>query len=428
MGHRVDDDDVELHAFADDARAFLDRARPRRPAETPAAAWGVGSEGLTVFHETAGAEEVAEVEAAKAWQAERWDAGFGWITGPVEHGGAGGTPEHESVYRRIEDEYDVPDMMPLRIGLGTVSHALSTFGTDEQIGEHAVGLHSGRLVACQLFSEPDAGSDLANVRTRAGRDGSSWLLTGQKVWSSNAHLADIGLALARTDADGPKHASLTMFVVPMATPGVTVRPLRQLTGGASFTEVFLDEVLVPDTLRVGGIGQGWSVTTSTLAAERTAVGDRSHGLMARAMTLLRMLVSEGGAVAGPVERDALAAIEVRLRVARYHQARMQAVPPERATGGERVMDKLMLTTTMRHMGDVASTLLGPRLVADTGEWGTYAWSKWVLGAPGMKIGGGTDEVLKSMVAERVLGLPREPKPAAPAGPTPSTRGATPRES
>jgi alkylation response protein AidB-like acyl-CoA dehydrogenase len=402
------DQRLALDSFEDRARAFLDSRLPPRPPEL--ITWGAGSEGLAIFHETSGAEEVAEVEAAKAWQAERWDAGFGWLTGPVEHGGGGFPPAIERIYRAVEAEYDVPDMMPLRVGLGTVSPGLVACGSPEQIARYAAPLHAGRSVACQLFSEPDAGSDLANVRSRGMRDGAAWTITGQKVWSSNAHLADIGLLLVRTDPDGPKHASLTMFLLPMDSPGVVVRPLRQLTGGSSFTEVFLDDVIVPDDLRVGAIGKGWSVATTTLAAERTSVGDRSHGLMARALTLLRMLAARGESGPGPLERAALTDAELRLRVARFHQQRMQSVPADRLTGGERVLDKLMLTENMRRMGNTAAHLLGPRILADTGEWGTYAWSRWLLGATGMKIGGGTDEILKSMVAERVLGLPREPRP------------------
>ena len=264
------------------------------------------------------------------------------------------------------------------------------------------------MLACQLFSEPEAGSDLAGVRTRATRDGDTWVIDGQKVWTSNAHLADVGLCLARTDPEAAKHRGLTMFLVPMSTPGVEVRPLRQMTGGASFTEVFLDGVVLPDRLRVGGEGDGWRVTVSALTAERGSVGHRSHAMTARALALLRALAAREGLGADPVVRQRLADIEVRLRVARYHQLRMLAVPPERLVGPEGAMDKLMVSANLTRLGEAAAALLGPRLVADTGQWGTYAWAALVLGAPGMRLGGGTDEVLKTMLAERLLGLPREP--------------------
>jgi alkylation response protein AidB-like acyl-CoA dehydrogenase len=299
-------------------------------------------------------------------------------------------------------------MNPLRIGVGTVAPALMAHGTEEHRRGFAVGIHRGDVLACQLFSEPEAGSDLAAVRTRASRDGDRWVLDGQKVWTSNAHLADIGLCLARTDSGAAKHKGLTMFVVPMSSSGIEVRPLRQMTGGASFTEVFLDGVTLPDRLRVGGEGEGWRVTMSALTAERGSVGHRSHGLTARMLALLQALAAREGLTADPTVRQRLADLEVRLRIARYHQLRMVAVPPDQLVGPEGAIDKLLVSANLTRIGEVASALLGPRLVADTGQWGTYAWAAQVLGAPGMRLGGGTDEVLRTMLAERLLGLPREP--------------------
>jgi alkylation response protein AidB-like acyl-CoA dehydrogenase len=392
--------------FEKEARRFLESAVPQREPEE--LAWGEGSDSVAVFHETSAAEEAAEVAAARAWQRQRFDAGFGWITGPEEYGGRGLPLAYDRLYRSIETDFAVPDMMPLRIGLGTVAPALMTHGTEDHKREFAVSIHRGEVLACQLFSEPEAGSDLAAVRTRATRDGDCWVLEGQKVWTSNAHLADIGLCLARTDPDAAKHRGLTMFIVPMSTPGIDVRPLRQMTGGASFTEVFLDGVVLPDRLRVGGEGDGWRVTVTALTAERGSVGHRSHAITARAMSLLRALTDRDGLGTDPLVRQRLADIEIRLRIARYHQLRMLAIPPEQLVGPEGAMDKLMVSTNLTRLGETATALLGPRLTADTTEWGTYAWAALVLGSPGMRLGGGTDEVLKTMLAERMLGLPRDP--------------------
>jgi alkylation response protein AidB-like acyl-CoA dehydrogenase len=392
--------------FAKEALAFLEGTVPRR--ETGDLAWGEGSDSVAIFHETTAEEEAAEVDVARAWQRERFDAGFGWVTGPPEYGGRGLPPAYDRVYRALEAEFAVPDMSPLRIGIGTVAPALMGHGTEEHKREIAVGIHRGAVLACQLFSEPEAGSDLAGVRTRATPDGETWVLDGQKVWTSNAHLADVGLCLARTDPAAAKHRGLTMFLVPMSTGGVDVRPLRQMTGGASFTEVFLDGVVLPDRCRVGGEGDGWRVTVSALTAERGSVGHRSHGMTARALALLRALAGREGLGADPVVRQRLADLEVRLRVARYHQLRMLAVPPEHLAGPEGALEKLMVSANLTRLGEAAAALLGPRLVADTGQWGTYAWAAHVLGSPGMRLGGGTDEVLKTMLAERLLGLPREP--------------------
>jgi alkylation response protein AidB-like acyl-CoA dehydrogenase len=392
--------------LAKEAVAFLEGAAPRRQAET--LAWGQGSDSVAVFHETSAEAEAAEVAAARAWQRVRFEAGFGWLTGPPAYGGRGLPPSCERLYRALEALFDTPDVSPLRIGLGTVAPAVMAHGSEDQKRRVAAAVYRGEVLACQLFSEPEAGSDLAGVRTRARRHGDGWVLDGQKVWTSNAHLADVGLCLARSEPDAAKHRGLTMFLVPMDTPGIEVRPLRQMTGGASFNEVFLDGARLPGESRVGAEGEGWRVTLSALTAERGSVGHRSHSQMARALALLRALAERDGRSSEPGIRQVLADLEVRLRVARYHQQRMQAVPPERLVGPEGAIDKLMVSANLTRLGAVASTLLGPRLVADTGEWGTYAWAALVLGAPGMRLGGGTDEVLKTLVGERLLGLPREP--------------------
>jgi alkylation response protein AidB-like acyl-CoA dehydrogenase len=398
-------DDAE-HAFVDEAVAFLAARAPRRAPEL--LRWGVGDEGLAIFHETTGDEERREADSARAWQRARWESGFGWLMGPARFGGRALPPAYDGLYRALEAEFDTPDLNPIRIGLSTVSPSLVLNGTDDQIRRFAVGIQQGVVVACQLFSEPDAGSDLANVKTRGVRDGDGWRLTGQKVWTSNAQFADIGLALVRTDSDAPKHRGLTVFVVPMDAIGVDVRPLRQMTGGASFTEVFLEDVFLSDDLRVGEAGEGWRVAVSTLTAERTSTGDRSHGTTKRAADLLRALAARTGANEVARHRQALADVHIRLEVARCYQRRLQATPPEQLRGPERAIDKLLLADNLRRVGETAGAILGPAACADTGEWGTYAWGSWILGATGYRLGGGSDEILKTMLGERLLGLPREP--------------------
>jgi alkylation response protein AidB-like acyl-CoA dehydrogenase len=382
------------------------RVTRRGPVSTE---WGHGEEGLALFHETTDAQERAEADAALAWQRERWAAGFGWITGPVEQGGAGLPASYDRLYRTLEAHFEIPDMNPLRIGLGTLSHALLSFGSAEQLAAHAVPMHRGETIGCQLFSEPDAGSDLAGVRTRAVRDGTTWRIDGQKVWTSNGTFADLGLALVRTDPEAPKHRGLTMFLVPMTTPGVEVRPLRQLTGGASFCETFLTDVVLDDALQLGDTGAGWAVATAALAGERRAVGDRSHESNARAMALLRTLAQRTGQATDPAVRDCWADLHTRLAVARFQQERMQALPERSLSGAERAMDKVLLASNQKRIGDLAAQLLGPAFVADTGAWGTFNWNRWLMGSMGYRIAGGTEEILKTMLAERVLGLPREPK-------------------
>ncbi|HEY3714648.1 MAG TPA: acyl-CoA dehydrogenase [Jatrophihabitantaceae bacterium] len=399
--------DPDERAFAESALAFLSARAPRR--QELSARWGDGAENLALFHESEGEQERAEAEAARRWQRARWDGGFGWITGPERFGGRNLPTSYERLYRMLESAFDVPDMNPVRIGLSTVGHAIADYGTDEQITRYGAGIQRGDVIACQLFSEPDAGSDLASVRTRGVRRDDGWHLDGQKVWTSNGTFAEIGLALVRTDAEAPKHRGLTMFVVPMETPGVDVRPLRQLTGGASFCEVFLTDVVIDDALRIGPEGEGWMVATRTLAAERRSTGDRNHETTARAVQLLWQLAVRTGHGDDPLVRDAWARVVTRVRSARFQQIRMQEIPDEELTGTERAIDKLLLVLSLRAIGELAADLLGPAFVADTGEWGTYGWNRWLMGALGYRIAGGTDEVLRGMLGERVLGLPREPR-------------------
>jgi alkylation response protein AidB-like acyl-CoA dehydrogenase len=391
--------------FATEATSFLNSQLPQRPPSTEG--WGVGDERLALFHETSDAEERAEAKAAQQWQRTRWDAGFGWITGPVEFGGRGLSPDYETLYRRIESAFAVPDMSPLRIGIGTVGPAIVGSGTPEQIRRYVMPLYRGETVACQLFSEPAAGSDLAGVRTRGVAVDGGWRLTGQKVWTSNAQFADIGLALVRTDPGAAKHRGLTMFVVDMAARGVEVRPLRQMTGGASFTEVFLDEVSVANDAVVGEVGGGWTVATRALAGERKAVGDRTHEVTDRAIALLGELARRTGRDGDPLVRQQWSRVYAQLRIARFQQQRIQAIPESQLTGAERAIDKLLVSSNLRALGDLAATILGQELVVNTGQWGTFGWTKWIMGGFGYRIAGGTEEILKTMLAERALMLPRE---------------------
>jgi alkylation response protein AidB-like acyl-CoA dehydrogenase len=399
-------DDAEREFAAEALRFLTANAAPRTAMSSR---WGEGEEGLALFHESSGEQERAEARAAQQWQRHRWDNGFGWITGPTRFGGRGLPAAHERLYRMIEGGFEIPDMNPIRIGLSTVGHAIADFGTDDQIARYGVGIRRGDVIACQLFSEPEAGSDLAGVRSRAVRREDGWHIDGQKVWTSNGTFADLGLALVRTDKDAAKHRGLTMFLLPMDTPGVDVRPLRQMTGGASFCEVFLTDVVVDDAMRLGAEGEGWHVATKTLAAERRSSSDRNHENSARAVELLWQLVVRSGRESDVLVRDAWAQVLTCVQGARFQQIRMEAVPDDELIGTERAIDKLFLVQSLRAIGDLAAELLGPSFVADTGQWGTYGWNRWLMGALGYRIAGGTDEVLRGMLAERLLGLPRDPR-------------------
>ncbi len=280
-------------------------------------------------------------------------------------------------------------------------------GTEDQKRRYLPALYSGEKIACQLFSEPGAGSDLASISTKAVRDGDVWRISGQKVWTSGAHIADVGEIICRTAAE-PRHKNLTAFLIDMHAPGVTVRPLRQMTGDAAFNEVFFDDVVVPDSDRLGAEGEGWTVALTTLANERNAMGHSSFGGVGILSTeRLAGLVRNQGLAEDATVRRQFGEVVSHLRSARYvneviaAQARAGKPP-----GAEIGLSKIALSDNMRRLGEFVGEVLGPELVADTGEWGTYAWSSLVLGAPGYRLGGGTDEVLKNTVAQRTLGLPR----------------------
>jgi acyl-CoA dehydrogenase len=273
--------------------------------------------------------------------------------------------------------------------------------------EHLPALYRGDTVACQLFSEPGAGSDLASLQTKAERDGDEWVITGQKVWTSGAHYSDIGEIIARTDANQPKHKGLTGFIVDMSAPGVEVRPLRQMTGGAAFNEVFFDEVRVPDDHRLGDVGQGWTVALTTLMNERASIGTGGAGGGGGVTRLIEM-VRHFGKADDPLVRQQLMRLWIGQRVAGYtNQRAMDKMKAGQAPGPEMSLSKMALVDNMLAQQQLLADVLGPRLVADTGEWGTFSNHQYLLGLPAMRIAGGSDEVMRNIVGERVLGLPKD---------------------
>lgn len=403
--------DRTIDAFRTEATAFLDAHVTRRPPPRDSS-WGEGDDAVGLLdphHDRA--TEAAELVRSREWRRTVFDAGFGWLGGPPEYGGAGRDPLLDEEFRLLEQQYLVPDQQPFATGTHLVAPAILEHGSDDLKRRHLRPLYRGDALACQLLSEPDAGSDLASLRTTAVRHGDEWVVTGQKVWTSQAHLAEVGQLLARTDPDAPKHRGITMFIVDMAVPGVTVRPLRQMTGESHFNEVFLEEVRIPDRDRVGEPGAGWRAVMATLMAERAAVGAGATNSSVDPVARLVDLADQMGRRADPVIRQGLAAVHTTARIRRHLVARQQAaVEAGRPTGAEGSIVKLLFAQQAFDCGALAGELLGPSLLADTGEWGTFAWSRWVCGAPMMRIAGGTDEIQRNVIAERVLGLPREPQP------------------
>jgi alkylation response protein AidB-like acyl-CoA dehydrogenase len=404
--------DRSLEEFTATARAFLDaHAEPRSEEKF---AWGEGSDRVGLLDEKTPEQEAAELAAAKEWKAAEFDAGFGWITGPEEYGGRALPKEHERAYNGLKSSYRIPSQQPFVIGLGMVAPTILTHAIPDVKERYLRSMYRGDVVGCQLFSEPVAGSDLAGIQTKALRDGDEWILTGQKVWTSGAQYSDIGEIITRTSPDKPKHKGLTMFVVDMKAPGVEVRPLRQMTGGASFNEVFFEEVRVHDSHRLGDVDEGWTVALTTLMNERAAIGGGGggSGLGAQNMTRYIEMARYLGLADDPIVRQRLADAFVHANVARYTNLRAMAkIRAGQLPGPEMSIAKLTLTQNSQRLAQTVSEMLGPRLAADTGEWGTYAFAEFILGIPGMRVAGGTDEIMRNIVGERVLGLPKEPKPA-----------------
>ncbi len=399
-----------MDAFVRSAREFLDaNAEPR--GRGPEIEWGSGADRIAYF--SADPPEVAaqKVQGARAWQRRRYEAGFGWISGPEEFGGAGLSTVHEIVYAALEAEYAVPDTGVLSvIGLGMIGPTILAHGNPDTRERYLPSMYRGETIACQLFSEPGAGSDLAGVETRAERDGDTWLLNGQKVWTSIAQHADIGMALCRTDPDKPKHKGITAFLVDMRAPGVEVRPLRQMSGGAEFNEVFLSDVAVPDSHRLGAVDEGWRVALTTLMNERATVGG-GHSPVADALSLpfLVGLLKANGRLQDAAARRGLAELYSLQTATEYlnRQAQRRLRAGEHP-GPEASVSKLMYAQNLTRGAHFAAEVVGPRLVADTGAWGAFSWSELLLSVPALRILGGPEEIMKNILAERVLGLPKEP--------------------
>ncbi len=389
-------------AWAAEARAWL-------AATVGAASTETARPDLAVFRNLTDDQETELLDAIRAYRRARFEAGYGALTLPEEHGGAALPASFAAMFSQLETEYAVPPSTELiSVTTGLVAPAIALYGTPELRAEFLEPLLRTDVLACQLFSEPGAGSDLAAVACRGVRDGDAWVLDGQKVWSSGARHADLGLLLARTDPSVPKHKGITAFLVPLDLAGVTVRPIRQMSGGSSFNEVFLDSVRIPDSLRIGEVGQGWAVATATLAFERQASGTgnrRKGGSFDDVLALARAR----GVSGDPVVRQQLADLYVRSVLKAWTAQRVaRAAAAGVSPGPAGSVGKLVASDLLVRTGELAADLAGDGILGDTGD-GTFAWTEHLLGAPGYRLAGGTDQIQRNVIAERVLGLPAEPR-------------------
>jgi acyl-CoA dehydrogenase len=350
-------------------------------------------------------EQAAHVQACRRWQRVLYDAGWAGITWPTRFGGRGGTPWQASIFAEEQNGFDVATGA-FAVAHGMVAPTLMMHGSDAQRG-HLDAMLSGTEVWCQLFSEPEAGSDLANLATRAVLDGGEWVINGQKVWTSGAQHSEYAILLARTDPDVPKHAGITYFILDMRTAGIEVRPLRQITGVAHFNEVFLTDVRIPIENVVGEVNGGWKIAHTTLSNERALIGG---GNTAWSMQELIEMARHFGRTDDPIVRQGIAKAHSRAAVLQYMGYRMRTSISRGEMPG--VVASTMKLFYARHWAQ--STALALSIQGANGVlWGDSAlddglWQQTFCGQYAVRLGGGTDEIQGNVIGERALGLPREP--------------------
>jgi alkylation response protein AidB-like acyl-CoA dehydrogenase len=388
------DDTPEEAAFRAEARAFLDANAMRKTRRSVAHRYG-----------DTDAEEVAR---AKAWQAQKADAGFAGVTWPKEWGGRGGTPMQQIIWYQEEANYETPPNIFL-IGLGMCIPTMIAYAKPDQLQRYVRPALRGDEIWCQLFSEPSGGSDVGGLRTRADKQGDHWVINGQKIWTSGAHYSDYGLLLARSDPNVQKHAGLTAFFIDMKSPGIEVRPIHQMSGASNFNEVFFTDLNVPDAQRLGAPGAGWKVAITTLMNERLAASENRRPDMQDLIELARSLEIDGRpAITDPSVRERIAEWHAQSAGLTYTRFRvLTALSRGQTPGPENSIFKLVNASKQQSVSSFGMDLLGMAGgVMDPDLAPMQAmFQDSLLSAPGMRIAGGTDEILRNIIAERVLGLP-----------------------
>jgi alkylation response protein AidB-like acyl-CoA dehydrogenase len=378
-----------------------------------ASKWITGAIGAV---ERSGGSRAESVAAAKAWQKLKYEAGYVGITWPKSVGGQGGTPMQQIIFNQEESKHNAPTGL-YAIGLGMCIPTVFTHGLSPEIFNRYVPVAmSGEEVWCQLFSEPAAGSDLAGIRTRAERDGDEWVINGQKVWTSGAHLSDYGIVVTRTDPSVPKHKGLTMFIVDMKAPGMDIRPIKQMSGGAEFNEVFFTDVRVKDSHRLGEVGQGWQVALTTLMHERVAVGGKpssAPGVQEMIELAKAIDLDEGNALEQSHVRQKIADVYIQDRgIALTRMRTISALSSGRTPGPESSISKVVVAKMMQEMGSFAADMSESAGLISGGDTLPHLdhLQQTYISSAGLRIAGGTDEILRNIIAERVLGLPGDMRP------------------
>ena len=345
----------------------------------------------------------------KAFQGKLAEAGLAGLTYPKEYGGAGLTKEHETIWREIYSNY--PDMTTqLTISHGMCLPMLNEFGSEEQKEKYLSDNISAKTVWCQMFSEPGAGSDVASLQTKAELDGDEWIINGQKVWTTLAHVCDYGVLIARTNPEVVKHAGISMFIVDMKDPAVEIRPIHQIDGGMHFNEVFFTDLRIPKENLLGPLHEGWRLATSMLMYERVAIGTGSTGgITTPHANRLIEYAQKSGTITDPVLRQKLMKLYSEETAKSLVSMRTRAdLKAGKTPGPGGSLGKLHGSKILRDVRSLINDVVGMEADAwtegDRGQW----WGRLALGSFQAGIAGGTDEIQKNIIGDRVLGLPREP--------------------
>ncbi|MEK9928592.1 MAG: acyl-CoA dehydrogenase family protein [Halieaceae bacterium] len=352
------------------------------------------------------------LEIAKLWQQRKYDGGWACIGWDTEYGGRGASPIERVIWDQEESKYDVPSRFFV-IGQGMIAPTLMVWAQPQHKENFLPKLASGEEIWCQLFSEPAGGSDLAALRTKAEKDGDEWVINGQKIWTSQAHYADYGIIVTRTDPTVAKHKGLTMFIVDMKAPGIDIKPIKQLTGESDFNEVYFTDVRIPDHYRLGDVGQGWTAALTTLMNERLAIGGGGPGADVKLALEIATLVEIDG-------KPAIEDSAVRAKIADFHvlEAGLEyngyraitALSRGELPGPENSIGKLVGAPKLQAVASFCMDLLEESgIVWSDGDLLTSLAQRSYMGAPGLRIAGGTDEIMTNIIAERVLGLPQDPR-------------------
>jgi alkylation response protein AidB-like acyl-CoA dehydrogenase len=395
------DDTAEEATFRAQVRAWLDANAPKH-LEPELRRATLASSGITSEDPLA---------AAKAWQKKKADAGYACLHWPKMYGGGGFSPMQRVIWQQEEGLYAMLSLI-FAIGHGMCGPTLIAWASEEQKQMRLPPLITGEEIWCQLFSEPAAGSDLANLRTRAipaGDGTDDWIVNGQKIWTSNAQISRWGLLLARTEPGLPKHKGLTMFFLDMQSPGVAVRPIKQASGEAGFSEVYFTDVRIPDGQRLGAVNEGWKVSLTTLMNERMSIGARvSTGFPEIFELCCHLETGTGLAIDDRAVRSKLATWAARTNGLKYTSIRaISSLSRGETPGPENSIGKLVAGQMMQEIAAFAldlqghaGVLTGPDL-AEASAW----FQTMLLRSPGMRLAGGTDEVMRNIIGERVLRLP-----------------------